>query len=120
MPGMMKPPGGLLQAPPQQQRQPAPGMGSPQGMASMGQPQPDGSEVFVQMAEQLIMTDPALKGDLKAQARSLDMQAKSMMKLMQMAQSMGQDMSPLIPIAEQLKKKRDKVFREMIGKASKG
>lgn len=111
------PPGGLLAGPPQ----PAapPGMGSPQGMAAMGQPQQfDGSQFFMDAAAGLMMTDPALSDNIKGRARSLDMQSKQMMKLMKIAQAMGEDVSSLGPIADQLLQQRDKVFKELVGRAN--
>lgn len=110
-------PGGLLAAPPQRAA-PPPGMGSPQGMAAMGQPQQDGSQFFMDAAAQLMMTDPALKDDIKGRARALDMQSKQMMKLMQIGAAMGEDVSSLGPIAQQLQKQRDKAFKELIGRAN--
>lgn len=88
-----------------------------QGMA-MQQPQFDGSQFFKDAAAQLMMTDPALKDDIKARARSLDLQSTQMMKLMQIGKAMGEDTSALMPIAEQLQKARQKAFQELIGRAN--
>lgn len=110
-------PGGLLAAP-RQQAAPQ-GMAGPQGMAAMGQQQPaNAGQFFMDAAAQLMMTDPDLADDTKARARSLDTQSKQMAKLMQIATAMGEDVSALGPIAQQLQKQRDKAFKELIGRAN--
>lgn len=87
-------------------------------MMAPGQMQRDGSEFFQEAAANLMMTDPDLAEDIKGRARALDMQSKQMAKLMQIGAAMGEDVSSLGPIAEQLKAQRDKIFKELIGRAN--
>lgn len=87
-------------------------------IAAPGQMGRDGSQFFMEAAAELMLTDPALSDDIKGRARALDLQSKQMMKLMQIGSAMGEDMSSLGPIAEQLQKARQKAFQELIGKAN--
>lgn len=80
--------------------------------------QRDGSQFFMDAAAELMLTDPALSDDIKGRARALDLQSRQMMKLMQIGSAMGEDMSSLGPIAEQLQKARQKAFQELIGRAN--
>lgn len=77
-----------------------------------------GADFFQEAAANLMMTDPDLADDIKARARSLDMQSKQMAKLMQIGAAMGEDVSSLGPIVEQLQQQRQKAFRDLIGRAN--
>ena len=88
------------------------------GMAPPGQGPMGGNQFFLDASVDLMLTDPALDQDIRARARALSAQTKQMTKLLQIGAAMGEDVSGLMPIAQQLEQARQKVFKELIGRAN--
>ena len=78
----------------------------------------DPMAMFAGAADSLMATDRELFDDIKMRARAVNAQFEQMGKLMQIAGAMGQDTSALMPIMDTLMKEREKMMREIIGKAN--
>jgi len=116
MPGLLQTPQPGPQAGPQA---PAGGMIPPQVQATAPRQQPiDPMAMFAGAADSLMATDRELFDDIKMRARAVNAQFEQMGKLMQIAGAMGQDTSALMPIMDTLMKEREKMMREIIGKAN--
>lgn len=88
------------------------------GMAPPGQGPQGANQFFLDASVDLMLTDPALDDDIRGRARALSAQTKQMTKLLQIGAAMGEDVSGLMPIAQQLEQARQKVFKELIGRAN--